>query len=35
MSAEVKKEIQLEIGHVLFIDIVGYSNGKARDAKFQ
>jgi len=25
MSAEVKKEIQLEIGHVLFIDIVGYS----------
>src|SRR5205814_10206264 len=25
MSPEVKKEIQLEIGHVLFIDIVGYS----------
>ena len=25
MSAEVKKEIQLEIGHVLFIDVVGYS----------
>src|SRR6266403_987107 len=25
MSAEVKKEIKLEIGHVLFIDIVGYS----------
>src|SRR5438477_971992 len=25
MSADVKKEIQLEIGHVLFIDIVGYS----------
>ncbi|MGH8102596.1 MAG: adenylate/guanylate cyclase domain-containing protein, partial [Chthoniobacterales bacterium] len=25
MSAEVKKEVQLEIGHVLFIDIVGYS----------
>ena len=25
MSAEVKKEIGLEIGHVLFIDIVGYS----------
>jgi len=23
--AEVKKEIQLEIGHVLFVDIVGYS----------
>src|SRR6266404_6159743 len=25
MAAEVKKAIQLEIGHVLFIDIVGYS----------
>src|SRR5438477_1778949 len=25
MSAEVKKEIELEIAHVLFIDIVGYS----------
>jgi tetratricopeptide (TPR) repeat protein len=25
MSAEAKKEIQLEIAHVLFIDIVGYS----------
>jgi class 3 adenylate cyclase len=25
MSSEVKKEIRLEIGHVLFIDIVGYS----------
>jgi TolB-like protein/serine/threonine protein kinase/Tfp pilus assembly protein PilF len=25
MAAEGKKEIQLEIGHVLFIDIVGYS----------
>jgi TolB-like protein/Flp pilus assembly protein TadD len=25
MSAEAKKEIQLEIGHVLFIDIVSYS----------
>jgi serine/threonine-protein kinase len=25
MSAEVKKDIQLEIAHVLFIDIVGYS----------
>jgi TolB-like protein/Tfp pilus assembly protein PilF len=25
MSAEIRKEIQLEIGHVLFIDIVGYS----------
>ena len=26
MAAETKKEIGLEIGHVLFIDIVGYSN---------
>ena len=26
MSTEVKKEIGLEIGHVLFIDVVGYSN---------
>src|SRR6201984_604944 len=25
MAAEIKKEIGLEIGHVLFIDIVGYS----------
>jgi hypothetical protein len=25
MSSEIKKEIQLEIAHVLFIDIVGYS----------
>jgi hypothetical protein len=25
MSAEVKREIALEIAHVLFIDIVGYS----------
>ncbi len=25
MSDETKKEIQLEIAHVLFIDIVGYS----------
>jgi hypothetical protein len=25
MAGEVKKVIQLEIGHVLFIDIVGYS----------
>ena len=25
MSAEIKKKIQLEIAHVLFIDIVGYS----------
>jgi hypothetical protein len=25
MAAEVKKEIALEIAHVLFIDVVGYS----------
>jgi len=25
MAAEVKKEIALEIAHVLFVDIVGYS----------
>ena len=25
MSAESKKEIELEIAHVLFLDIVGYS----------
>jgi len=25
MAAEVKKEIQLEIAHVRFLDIVGYS----------
>ena len=25
MPAEIKKEIALEIAHVLFVDIVGYS----------
>jgi hypothetical protein len=25
MSTEIKKQIQLEIAHILFIDIVGYS----------
>jgi len=25
MSTEAKKEMELEIAHVLFIDIVGYS----------
>jgi hypothetical protein len=25
MSSEVKPEIRLEIGHVLFIDMIGYS----------
>src|SRR5207247_9188096 len=31
MSAEIKKEIQLEIAHVLFIDIVGYSKLSVHD----
>ena len=31
MSGEVKKEIQLEIAHVLFIDIVGYSKFSIND----
>src|SRR6266446_2777187 len=31
MPAEVKKEIQLEIAHVLFIDIVGYSRLSIND----
>jgi TolB-like protein/class 3 adenylate cyclase/Tfp pilus assembly protein PilF len=31
MSGEVKKEIQLEIAHVLFIDIVGYSKLSIND----
>src|SRR5580704_9174330 len=31
MSAEIKKEIQLEIAHVLFIDIVGYSKFSIND----
>src|SRR5438876_6034251 len=31
MSAEVKKEIQLEIAHVLFLDIVGYSKLSIND----
>src|SRR6266853_4287173 len=31
MSAETKKEIQLEIAHVLFIDIVGYSRLSIND----
>src|SRR5438128_2570230 len=31
MSAEVKKEIRLEIAHVLFIDIVGYSKLSIND----
>ena len=31
MSPEVKKEIQLEIAHVLFMDIVGYSKLSIND----
>ena len=31
MSTEIQKEIQLEIGHVLFIDIVGYSKLSIND----
>src|SRR5213082_4056643 len=31
MATEVKKEIQLEIAHVLFIDIVGYSKFSVND----
>src|ERR1700757_696802 len=31
MPAEVKKEIELEIAHVLFIDIVGYSKRSIND----
>src|ERR1700746_1659297 len=31
MSAEIKKEIQLEIANVLFIDIVGYSKLSIND----
>ena len=30
-SAEVKKEIELQIGHVLFIDVVGYSKLSIND----
>jgi TolB-like protein/Tfp pilus assembly protein PilF len=33
MSAEVKKEIQLEIAHVLFIDIVAYSKMASDDQR--
>jgi hypothetical protein len=31
VSTEVKKEIELEIAHVLFIDIVGYSKFSANE----
>jgi hypothetical protein len=30
MPAEIKKEIQLEIAHVLFMDIVGYLKVRRR-----
>src|SRR5438105_1768596 len=33
MAAEVKKEIQLEIAHVLFIDIVGYSKASSNEQR--
>jgi hypothetical protein len=31
MSTEIKKEIELQIAHVLFIDIVGYSKLSIND----
>ena len=31
MSVEIKKEIQLEIAHILVIDIVGYSKLSVND----
>jgi class 3 adenylate cyclase len=31
MSIEIKKEVQLEIAHILFIDIVGYSKLSSND----
>src|SRR5438132_13700910 len=33
MPPEIKKEIQLEIAHVLFIDIVGYSKLSINDQR--
>src|SRR5438132_7124602 len=33
MAAEIKKEIELEIAHVLFIDIVGYSKLSINDQR--
>src|SRR5205823_1870420 len=33
MPAEIKKEIQLEIAYVLFIDIVGYSKLSINDQR--
>jgi hypothetical protein len=34
MATEIKKEIQLEIGHVLFMDIVGYSTRLINEQRF-
>ncbi len=31
MATEIKKEIELEIAHVLFIDIIGYSKLSIND----
>ena len=31
MSVEIKKEIQFEIAHILFMDIVGYSKLSVND----
>src|SRR5438132_5294317 len=33
MAAEIKKEIELEIAHVLFIDVVGYSKLSINDQR--
>src|SRR5437870_5837513 len=33
MSLEIKKEIQLEIAHILFVDIVGYSKLSINDQR--
>jgi hypothetical protein len=33
MSTEIKKKIELEIAHVLFIDIVGYSKLSINDQR--
>jgi len=33
VASEIRKEIQLEIAHVLFIDIVGYSKLSINDQR--
>ena len=35
MAAEVKNQIALEIAHVLFLDVVGYSKLLVNDPRFQ